>query len=155
MQLSFFQYNSLRLTEKIKLGRPKAGKDKDTQGSSRDQAATADMEGKMQKLTAIIFCLLAPSLRELWPLLASAVASELQTVAACGCTGCHSVHGQARSTQKGSLSRGQHECARKFSRICTPTSALPSLRLQPDTWLHHLLARIWFKKSSQNQLILQ
>jgi hypothetical protein len=86
----------------------------------------------IQHLTAIIFCPLAPSL--LHSANAGHAAAEPEascSVAACGCTGCHSVHEEARSTQKGSLCRGQHACARTFRRIFTQTSTLPSLTSPP------------------------
>ena len=86
----------------------------------------------IQELTAIIFCRLAPS-----SLHHSANAGHCSrsaeascsrcSVADCGCTGCHSVHGEARSTPKGSLCRGQHLYACTARRICTPTSTRPAL----------------------------
>jgi hypothetical protein len=99
----------------------------------------------IHQLTAVIFCRLAPSLlhHSANAGLCSRTAEGSCSVAAWGCTGCHSVHGEARSTQKGSLCRGQHACARTSRRICTPTSTLHSLRLHPDpdAGRHHRVAR--------------
>jgi hypothetical protein len=92
----------------------------------------------IHQLTAIIFCRLAPSVSHHSTNAGncSRTAEASCSVAACSCTGCHSVHGEARITQKGSLCGGQHACARTSRRICTPTStlskSLPSLRLHPD-----------------------
>jgi hypothetical protein len=59
----------------------------------------------IHQLTAVIFCRLAPSLLHHSANAGhcSRTAEASCSVAACGCTGCHSVHGEARSTQKGSL----------------------------------------------------
>jgi hypothetical protein len=92
-----------------------------TQDSSRDQAATSDIEGAPHSPAYCRHFLPCRS-RELH---CSRTAESNCSVAACGCTGCHSVHGEARSTQKGSLCRGQYACARTFRRICTPASTLP------------------------------
>jgi hypothetical protein len=82
------------------------------------------------QLSAIIFCSLAPSLLHHSANAGhcSRTAEASCSVVACGCTGCHGVHGDARITQKGSLCRRQHACVRTSRRICTPTSTLPSLR---------------------------
>ena len=113
----------------------------------------------VHQLTAIIFCRLAPSL-----LHHSANAGHCNrsaeascshcSVVACGCTGCHSVHGgEARSTPKGSLCRGQHACARTARRICTPTSTLPAFactRMRGHTIVSPELTQIGIKKGSKS-----
>jgi hypothetical protein len=112
-----------------------------TAAATRQRPLTSRVR-HIHQLTAVIFCSLALSL-----LHHSANAGNCRTaetsfsVAACGCTGCHSVHGEARSTQKGSLCRGQHACARTTRRICTPTSTLPSLRLHPHAGRNPLFSR--------------
>ena len=113
----------------------------------------------VHQLTAITFCRLAPSL-----LHHSANAGHCNrsaeascshcSVVACGCTGCHSVHGgEARSTPKGSLCRGQHACARTARRICTPTSTLPAFA-RPDAGQHHVSPELTptIEKRARNQL---
>jgi hypothetical protein len=97
----------------------------------------------IQQLTATIFCRLASSLLHHSANAGhcSRTAKASCSVAAGGCTGCHSVHREARSTPKGSLCRGQHACARTSRRICTPTSTLPSLRLACSR-MRELLLRI-------------
>ena len=107
------------------------------QGSSRKQADGQPHSTAYCDHFLLSCCLLALPYRKRLPLQQNG-----RSVAACGCTGCHSVHGEARSTQQGPLCRGQHACARTSGRICTPTSNLPSLRLHANAGRHHWLPEL-------------
>jgi hypothetical protein len=111
----------------------------------------------IQQLTVIMFCCLAPSLLHHSANTGhcSRTAEASCCVAACGSTGCHSIHGEARSTQKGTLCQGQHACARTSRRICTPTYtclAFACTRMRGDTIRVARINPNRVRKRAQNQI---
>jgi hypothetical protein len=111
----------------------------------------------IHQLTAVIFCSLAPSLfhHSANAGLCSRTAEARCIVAAWGCTGCHSVHGEARITQKGhyvdhSMCAREHlvACARRHPSCL----AFTCTRMRGDTIVWPELTQIGVKKRAQNQL---
>jgi hypothetical protein len=112
-----------------------------TQGSSRDEPVTADIEGAPHSPA---YChhfsnyflpsrsLLASPSCECWQLQQNGrshvEAASVRPEQSSGCTYCHSADEEDRSKQKSSLCPGQQACARTSRRIFTRTSNHPDVR---------------------------